>query len=202
MTFTIKNCRVEITFLFLATLTFSLLIDRTGIAGVGVIATILHECGHLLMMHYFKVPPSRIKLNPFGIDIVEGKGKRSYAQDVWISLAGPLSNLIFFLIFYGWSCFFPNLYTYTLSIVNLTLALFNCLPIEPLDGGQALYSSLCRMFGAERSGRFVEIISFFILLPLAAVGFLVLFQSRYNFSLLLVTGYLLFLLVLKKGRYF
>lgn len=202
MTFTIKNCRVEITFLFLATLTFSLLIDRTGIAGVGVIATILHECGHLFMMHYFKVPPSRIRLNPFGIDIVEGRGRRSYAQDAWISLAGPISNLAFFLFFYGWSWLFPNLYTYTLSVVNLTLALFNSLPIEPLDGGQALYSSLCRKYGAERSERLVEIISFIVLLPLAVVGFLVLFQSRYNFSLLLVTGYLIMLLVLKKGRYF
>ena len=70
MEFTIKNCRVEITFLFLATLTFSLLCDRTGMAGIGLIATILHESGHVFVMNLFGIPPKRIRMNPFGIDIV------------------------------------------------------------------------------------------------------------------------------------
>ena len=66
----ICGCRVEITFLFLAVLTFSLLVDRSGIAGVGLLASLIHEGGHLAVMRILGVFPSEIRLNPFGIDTV------------------------------------------------------------------------------------------------------------------------------------
>ena len=203
MSFTIHGCRVEITFLFLAMLTFSLLADRSGVAGVGLVATLIHECGHLFAMHFFNIFPTEIRLNPFGIDIVRGEQQRqSYFRDTAVAVAGPAANLMAFLFLYLVLSIQRSPYLFYLAAVNLLLAVFHILPVEPLDGGQALYSLLCIKFSAESAERLVGIVSFLVLTPLAAAGFLVLFRSEYNYSLLLVTGYLLFLLILKRGRYY
>ena len=196
------GCKVEIGFLFVAVITFSLLIDRTGVAGVGLLATAIHEGGHLVMMNLYSIPPEKIKMNPFGIDIVEKRGSRhSYQSDMAIALAGPCANLLFAGICIWGSLWIFSDYLFNLGIANLLLAALNILPVEPLDGGQALFSFLCPRFGTERSIRLVEFISFCVVLPLGIMGFLVLLRSRYNFSLLLVSVYLTLLLVLKKGRW-
>ncbi len=201
MEFTIKNCRIEISFLFFAALTFSLLCDRTGIAGISILAAIIHESGHIAAMILLKIPPQKICMNPFGIDIVEETLKlRSRKKDAIISLAGPAFNFfscfIFAISFYLW----PQEKIFSLAAANLGLGLFNILPVEPLDGGQALYSLLCLRFPEEIALRTTQILSFFTLLPLATVGFLTLFRSGYNFTILLSAGYLAALLLLKRNR--
>lgn len=203
MRFTVRNCRVELSFLFVAVVTFYLLIDRTGIAGVGLVAAVLHEIGHLAAMCLFSVPPEKIRLKPFGIEIAEKRGvRRSYGRDAAISLSGPAANLLFFaLCCLGYSALSWE-YLFHLAAANLLLALLNVLPVEPLDGGQALYALLCLRLRMEHAQRVVEIVSFCVVFPIAVLGFLVLLRSGYNFSLLLIGGYLILMLVLKKGRYF
>ena len=71
MSFTIKSCRITVDFLFVAMLTVLLLGDKTGIAQIGILAAMLHEAGHLTVMHLFGVEPSQIKFTPFGIDIIK-----------------------------------------------------------------------------------------------------------------------------------
>lgn len=203
MLFTIAKCRIIVSFPFIAVIVFLLLIDRTAIAGLGLVATVVHEFGHIVSMYLLSVPPAEIKCNPFGIDIIEHNGsRRSYRQDIWIALAGPSANLIACALFFVLHCATEGPYSAAFSIANGALAVFNLLPIEPLDGGQALYSALCFKHSSAVSAKAVEIISFLILFPLAVVGFLILLQSRYNFSLLLVSCYLMLLLLMKRGRYF
>lgn len=203
MTFTIAKCRVEINFLFVAVITFLFLIDRSAVAGLGIVATAIHECGHIICMYLFSVPPTKVKCNPFGIDIIENTGnKRSYGKDALIALAGSGANLLAGTAFFLLHILFLDGYLYTFCVVNCALAVFNLLPIEPLDGGQAFYCLLCIKHSATDAEKAVEFISFLFLLPLALLGFMILLQSRYNFSLLLVSCYLMMLLLLKKGRYF
>ena len=62
------------------------------------------------------------------------------------------------------------------------------------DGGRALYFFLCRFCTAPAAQRVVTVCSIVCLLPCSFIGFFLLLQSGYNFSLLLVTVYLCFLL--------
>ena len=119
-----------------------------------------------------------------------------------MALAGPAANLLAFAVCWGAFLLTSSLYLANLAAANLLLALLNALPVGPLDGGQALYSFLCRSREAERSEKIVEVVSFFVILPIAILGFFILLRSRYNFSLLIVSGYLMLMLLLKKGRYF
>lgn len=203
MRFTVGGCQITIQFWFMALVTLALLLDRSGMTGIGLVAVILHESGHLLMMALLGAAPERISMNLFGLEIGQKTGScRTYRQDAWIAAAGPLSSLLFFAVCWLGYLLTGSLYLANLGAANLMLALLNGLPVGPLDGGQAFYALLCTKYPAETCEKIVEWVSFFVILPIALAGFLVLLQSRYNFSLLIVSGYLMLMLLMKKGRYF
>ena len=195
MTFRAGNCRVTVGVPFTAVLAALLLLDKSGAAAAGIAAAALHEGAHLLAMRALRCTPREIRFTPFGVDIIRPcPVNRSYRKDALISLCGPLANLAAGLpaLFAGDSGFFY------FTAANLILFVMNILPIGPLDGGQALYALFCCKWSSEKAAKTVSVLSFFALTPLAVFGFVVLFRSRYNFSLLLVCVYLMVLLVMKK----
>lgn len=92
---------------------------------------------------------------------------------VLVSIAGPLSNILLAfitLLFYGiWQLFLPVneyalIFIWTMVSMNLGLAVFNCIPIPPLDGSKVLFALL-----PERAYRVVlryERYGFIVLLAL------------------------------------
>jgi Zn-dependent protease len=77
---------------------------------------------------------------------------------LWISAAGPLANLILALF----SGIFLRLIFATVLQINLALAIFNVLPIAPLDGSKILYGLLPskhegKIYFLERYGPFILI---------------------------------------------
>lgn len=199
MSFTLNGCRITVSFYFAALVAAILIYDPGGLAFAGILAATLHESGHLAVMRIFRVKPSLIRFTPFGIDLEKSDCVgHSYWHDALISLAGPGVNIAAALLMRLLSVEAENPFL----MANLVFALFNLLPVEPLDGGQALYSVLCTKFSAEQAAKAVSILSFLTLMPLAAAGFLILFHSPWNFALLLTCGYLTVLLVLKNGRYY
>lgn len=197
MRFSLFGRHVTVDFLFTALLAFLLFCDEKGAAFAGLAAAFCHEMGHLVSMHFLGIPVKEFRFTPFGVAMVRKENRQvGYMQDALVSASGPLTNLFLCVLCWmggaGHTLFFQG---------NLLLALMNLLPVESFDGGQLLFSLLSSRFGVERAGRFVQWVSFFILIPLAACSFLILFRSRYNISLLLVTFYLAGLL-LKQGRFF
>ncbi len=71
MRFTVGGCRVTVQFWFMALVTLSLFLDRSGMAGIGLVAVILHESGHLLMMSLVGTPPERLSMSLFGLEICQ-----------------------------------------------------------------------------------------------------------------------------------
>lgn len=65
---------------------------------------------------------------------------------VWVAIAGPLSNLALAAVFGAFVRFFPpSSLTGLLSVIvyaNVLLAVFNMVPIPPLDGSKLLYAVL------------------------------------------------------------
>lgn len=75
----------------------------------------------------------KMPVNPY-------KFRNGRISDIWVSAAGPLSNLalgflsiLLLLIFYN-SGLLSRDFLYLAARINLTLFLFNILPIPPLDG--------------------------------------------------------------------
>lgn len=196
MTFFIGNCRVTIGFLFMAVLAFFLLLDTGGMAIPGIAAAVLHECGHLAVLFLVGEPPRAIRLNAFGAAIVRQGEPHGYLQEAAVDLAGPCANLAALS-----GCILLGAGTGKFAAANLLIGAMNLLPVDPLDGGQALHALLCLKWREDIAARVVMAVSVLTLLPLAVAGFLLLLRSRYNFSLLLVGCYLMLLLLLKQKRF-
>ena len=156
-------------------------------------AVTVHESGHLAAMCALKNPPESICISLFEIKIKDRKRqKQSLKNSLIIIFSGPAANFVCFILFY--------LLYLECNEIFLSVGLFNILPVISLDGGQALFL-LCReKFGEGFAQRAVCAASFAILFPLTALGFLVLFNSRGNFSLLLVCVYIVFSLIMRNNE--
>ena len=95
---------------------------------------------------------------------------------IWVGLAGPLANLamaiLIGIIFRLKLPLGDNLFSIlqTLGILNLVLAIFNLIPVPPLDGSRVLMGLLPP--GLSRSYAQLEQIGMFIIIILLALGLL------------------------------
>lgn len=140
-----------------------------------VISLSLHEFSHGLMAHWFGDDTAknsgRLSLNPivhldplgflmlliapFGwakpVPVNYYNLRRPKLGILMVSIAGPLSNLVFGTVFgflalwiypiLGDGNLLPAFFFY-LMIINFALLIFNLIPIPPLDGSKALFALL------------------------------------------------------------
>ena len=125
--------------------------ERTGL---GLLALLLHETGHLLTARGLGYRVRSLELWPFGaaLSVDLSTGSRGALP---VALAGPLCSMAAAAM----SLLLLRLLPQTEGVMepffcmNLSLAAVNLLPAEPLDGGQALASLLSRPLGARRARR-------------------------------------------------
>lgn len=189
MTFAVKKTRISIDTLFAAAIVLLFVYDKSGSAQISLCAAFFHEFGHVLCLAAYKNPPAEISFTPFGMKITRiCSTDMSYKKEAAQALAGPAANLLLAL---SLGALQPIIGTMRMPIIiNVYMALFNLLPIEPLDGGNALYYLLCTKSGRINAEKITKITAACGLIPLAAGGVWLLAKSGYNFMLLLVTGYL------------
>ncbi|MDR1631006.1 MAG: site-2 protease family protein [Oscillospiraceae bacterium] len=168
-----------------------------------IVSSLIHEFGHLAVLLGYGEKPKAIHIGVFGMEIRRsGNLHLSYAQECAVALSGPAVNLLLCLILFGFQILFTSDFFLFPALANLALALLNLLPITPLDGGRALYFLLCRKKGEAQAQGITEKTGMLTLFPLSALGFYVLIQSGYNYSLLAVCVYLCLFLLLEKSESF
>jgi stage IV sporulation protein FB len=101
--------------------------------------------GHFAGARLFNWRISRIELLPFGgAAVVEEHGTRPFREEVVVAILGPLQHL--WLIGFCFIAYELHLISYDdfywFYMLNITLLVFNLLPIWPLDGGKIAFS-LC-----------------------------------------------------------
>ena len=174
------SCRVSL--LFPALVTALLLWQPDGLAVSCLLASLIHEGGHLLAMLVLGVPPQNCTLGAFGMRIDLDNPLVNYKKNLLIAMAGPMANGLAAAVLL-------MLDSTDTAMVHLVLAGLNLLPAAALDGGEMLRCGLCLM-GLEPLARLVlRLCSALVLLPLAAVSFWLCFQGN-NPTLLIVSGYL------------
>ncbi|MCM1335984.1 MAG: hypothetical protein NC237_13170, partial [Eubacterium sp.] len=159
-----RRLRAEVRFSFPAVVSLLLCTDRAGTAVFCLLACMLHELGHILMMLAERKPPRKITFYGGGI-LLSAEGFES----VRVLIGGVAANFLVFLIsfFYGtWLGGSPRLLLF--GAVNLLTGGLNLLPIRPLDGGRLVEKALLRLLPPEsamRAMRGVEIAVGALLIP-------------------------------------
>lgn len=127
----------------------------------------MHELCHSLAAKRFGIKVREITLLPIGGIASMSKMPEKPGQELFISLAGPLSNIAVIIIFYyplkyllGKDVLFHPLSaeTWPLTVayiywLNLMLAAFNMLPAFPMDGGRVLRAILANWLGYQKATR-------------------------------------------------
>lgn len=186
-----KRTRFSFSFPAVAVFSLSMLLDRTGGITACFISAVLHELGHLFAMELSGYPAEKIKICIFGGEIVKkSQISKPLSKELFIVYGGILSNLLFSSLFAALYCLFKNDFLNILCLTNLGLAFFNLMPACTLDGGIGLELVLANLFGSGFAIKTINVLTVLLIIPTFTVGFIVLFNSPYNFSLLFIGIYL------------
>jgi Zn-dependent protease len=101
--------------------------------------------GAVVIRKDFDVAPQMAHLDTAYANYIEKKEMR---EQLWIALAGPLTNILLLVIFFAMlyagrmmmNPFLQDL-AYFAFYINLILAAFNLIPFDPFDGGKIVRSS-------------------------------------------------------------
>ncbi len=98
-----------------------------GTMFLGIIAMVLHEFGHLVTSLMVGIKVKSVGMCMKGMYIVREAG--SPMKNMFVSLAGPLTNVALILLFWDVST--------TFTLANLCLAICNLAPVRGSDGDRA-----------------------------------------------------------------
>lgn len=130
--FTLRGFRLRFTFGFFAVWGWLMLSCKDSHAAVIALAScILHESGHIAAMLISRVRISRLTFYSGGIKLKSrtDTGGKGLAAELFILSAGCAVNLIICII----AAFAKSKMWF---LINISLFLFNLLPISSLDGGR------------------------------------------------------------------
>lgn len=121
-----------------------------------------------------------------------------------IALAGPITNLliaVIVIIIGNFNANIINTYLYQIIIYsNFLIAVFNLIPIYPMDGGRVVNEVIKLFYGNKVAYKLTYIISKTVLILLTAISSIVILYIH-NIAIVLILAYLWYLEILEIRRY-
>lgn len=147
------------------------------------LALLLHELAHLFVATKRGYKLKTLKLTMFGVSInldAEVDEHDSFA----INIAGPMCNLILCVLCVALYWLIPQSFVYLncFCISNLVLALFNLMPIYPLDGGKVFYG----LIKNKKVYRWLDIVIRVVFCAISVVLFLCSIKTGVNWFYLVI----------------
>ena len=144
----------------------------------------VHEAAHAASAMLFNTKIDCINLLPIGLNIETNIDIRKTFRSLIIFSAGPIINIILAFIF-----FLSGELNY--AVVNAVLAIFNLLPIIPLDGHNIMLTLICRKGSLEEAYIKVHRISIVFTVLLIIYSCLIFIIGKGNILNIIIFLYLL-----------
>ncbi len=169
--FTVIKTKLKVSPMFFAVLTMLFLTDKTGIATIAFIFSLLHECGHFIALICTKTIMSTIEFTAFGIHIIL-PGNLSTIKKIIVLIAGFAVNYVLAGAFFACKkAVFAN--------VNLLIGIFTSLPMSSTDGGDLLDTFLNEIFPFNAEKYYKKIALIFSMLISILLIFIVFLTGNY-----------------------
>ena len=154
------------------------LINGVELTGLILLAAILHEMGHLLVLRLAGAKVRRLDIGVSGAIMDADTSRLTYGEELAAVLAGPMMNILAAVVcgIWGGSSLFIG--------ANVVLCVFNLMPVRPLDGGRALYLLAVWIWDIERGERLAGTVGGITAMALALVLSAVMYRSRGSLWLL------------------
>jgi len=161
----------------------------------------VHELGHMITGMLLKLKPKSLSFMPFGISITfetyEYK-KLIEIKKIIIAIAGPLLNLVICIMA---SLLHMNTETKQLIIYsNILIAIFNLIPLYPLDGGRILKGIIRLRYQEIESDKIVNKISNILIILLTLISSIGILYLK-NLAILFILMYLWIIVINENKKY-
>lgn len=161
----------------------------------------IHELGHMLAGIVLKLKPKALNFMPFGISVTfetyEYK-KLVELKKMLIAIAGPLTNMAISAL-----TIFLNINIQTKELIiysNILIAIFNLMPLYPLDGGRILKGIIRLKYKELKSDKIVNRISNILIIILTVIASLMILYLK-NIAILFVIIYLWLIIINENKKY-
>lgn len=157
----------------------------------------IHELGHVAAAYLFGIRVISIQMLPFGgVAIMDDTSKLTVLREIVIALAGPFQNAVMIasaLVLRSFGVGDAAFLDYIIQ-GNMMIALFNLLPILPLDGGKVIQALISTVLPYHKTllwnGRISVLFSTLVILN--AVRPLLFEQGMVQLNLLMIGIFLLY----------
>ena len=152
----IKGCEIKLHPLLIALVILAAWAGQLPLFMVAFGSVLYHELCHVMAAVLCGYSVTRIEVLPFGsVAQIQGLFEEQPQSEMLIALAGPAANVLMVMALTTLKHYtgldFP--YQEPFIAANLQLAVFNLLPLLPMDGGRILRSALARCVSLGKATR-------------------------------------------------